>query len=113
MSRGATLLLPACEEKRPDEPGLREMRQARCPKQRPRVLVGGRPREGSGMTGASLLINGFGVLFVILNSFGLGLRLPVGRLLAQVAAHRKIALWALVINFVIIPLLFVAPLFPY
>jgi len=55
----------------------------------------------------SVLINGFGVLFVILNSFGLGLRLPIGRLLAQVTTHWKIAVWALVINFVVIPLLFV------
>ena len=47
------------------------------------------------------------MLFVILNSFGLGLRLPVGRLLAQVLAHRKIAVWVLVINFVIIPLVFI------
>ena len=56
---------------------------------------------------ASVLINGFGVLFVILNSFGLGLRLSVGKLLAEAFAHRKIAVWALVINFVIIPLLFI------
>ena len=55
-------------------------------------------------TTQSLLINGFGVLFVILNSFGLGLRLPIGKLLAQFVTHRKIAVWALVINFVIIPL---------
>src|SRR6476659_7818028 len=55
----------------------------------------------------SVLINGFGVLFVILNSFGLGLRLSVGKLLAHAFAHWKIAVWALVINFVIIPLLFV------
>ena len=53
------------------------------------------------------LINGFGVLFVILNSFGLGLRLAVGKLLAEAYAHWKIAVWALVINFVIIPLVFV------
>ena len=58
-------------------------------------------------SGTSVLINGFGVLFVILNSFGLGLRLPVGKLLAQAFAHWKIAVWALVINFVIIPLLFI------
>ena len=58
-------------------------------------------------SGTVVLINGFGVLFVILNSFGLGLRLPVGKLLAQVYTHRKIAAWALGINFVIIPLLFV------
>ena len=55
----------------------------------------------------SVLINGFGVLFVILNSFGLGLRLAVGKLLGEAFAHWKIAVWALVINFVIIPLLFI------
>jgi BASS family bile acid:Na+ symporter len=54
-----------------------------------------------------VLINGFGVLFVIFNAFGLGLKLPVGKLLAEAFAHWKIAVWALVINFVIIPLLFV------
>ena len=53
------------------------------------------------------LINGFGVLFVIFNAFGLGLRLPVGKLLASASAHWKIAVWVLVINFVIIPLLFI------
>ena len=58
-------------------------------------------------SGQSVLINGFGVLFVILNAFGLGLRLPVGKLLAEAFAHWKIAVWALVINFVIIPLLFI------
>lgn len=55
----------------------------------------------------SVLINGFGVLFVILNSFGLGLRLPVGKVLAQAFAHWRIAVWAVIINFLIIPLLFV------
>ncbi|PXW35908.1 UNVERIFIED_CONTAM: BASS family bile acid:Na+ symporter [Williamsia faeni] len=55
----------------------------------------------------SVLINGFGVLFVILNSFGLGLRLQIGKLLAQAISHWKIAALALVINFVIIPLLFI------
>ena len=58
-------------------------------------------------TSQSVLINGFGVLFVILNSFGLGLRLEVGKLLAEAFAHWKIAVWALVTNFVIIPLLFI------
>ena len=55
----------------------------------------------------SLLINGFGVLFVILNSFGLGLRLSVGKLLGEAFTHWKIAVWALVINFVVIPLVFI------
>ena len=54
-----------------------------------------------------VLINGFGVLFVILNSFGLGLRLSVGKLLGEAFTHWKIAVWALVINFVIIPLVFI------
>ncbi len=58
-------------------------------------------------SGEIVLINGFGVLFVILNAFGLGLRLQVGKLLSQAAAHWKVAVWALVINFVLIPLLFV------
>ena len=44
---------------------------------------------------------------MILNSFGLGLRLAVGKLLGEAFAHWKIAVWALVINFVIIPLLFI------
>ena len=34
-------------------------------------------------SGPSVLINGFRVFFVISNSFGLGLRLSVGKLLAQ------------------------------
>src|SRR6478672_9566149 len=55
----------------------------------------------------SVLINGFGVLFVILNAFGLGLRLSVGKLLGEAVAHRRIALWVLVINFVAIPLVFI------
>ena len=53
------------------------------------------------------LINGFGVLFVVFNAFGLGLRLPIGKVLAQAFAHWKIAVGVLAINFVIIPLLFV------
>jgi sodium bile acid symporter family protein len=55
----------------------------------------------------AVLINGFGTLFVIFNVFGLGLRLPVGKMLARAFSHWKIVLWALVINFVIIPLLFI------
>lgn len=58
-------------------------------------------------SGQSVLINGFGVLFVIVNTFGLGLRLSVGKLLAEAVAHWKIAVWALAINFAIIPLLFI------
>ena len=59
------------------------------------------------MSNQAVLINGFGVLFVILNAFALGLRLPIGKLLGQVVAHRKIAFWLLVINFVLIPTVFV------
>jgi BASS family bile acid:Na+ symporter len=55
----------------------------------------------------AVLINGFGVLFVILNALGLGLRIPFGKVLAQAGSHWEILVWALVINFVIIPLLFI------
>lgn len=55
----------------------------------------------------TVLINGFGVLFVILNSFGLGLRITVGHLLSQAFAQRKIVVCVIVVNFVLIPLLFV------
>lgn len=54
-----------------------------------------------------VLVNGFGLLFVILNSFALGLRLPVGKILAAFFAHWQIAVWALVVNFILIPLLFI------
>ncbi len=66
-----------------------------------------RPWKGSEMSQSVVLINGFGVLFVILNAFGLGLRLSVGKMLAQAVAHRKIAVWVLVINFAVIPLVFI------
>ena len=42
-----------------------------------------------------------------MNSFALGLRLPVGKLLAGAFSHWKIAVCALVINLVVIPLLFI------
>ena len=58
-------------------------------------------------SGEIVLINGFGVLFVILNAFGLGLRLPIGKILGEAAAHWKIVVWALVVNFVLIPVLFI------
>jgi bile acid:Na+ symporter, BASS family len=61
----------------------------------------------STQSSSSMLINGFGLLFVILNAFGLGLRLEVGKHLARSLAHWKIAVWALVTNFVVIPLLFI------
>jgi BASS family bile acid:Na+ symporter len=70
---------------------------------------GADPVEGSMATQPSqtVLINGFGLLFVMFNALGLGLRLPVGKVLADAFAHWKIALSALVMNFVVIPLIFV------
>ncbi len=56
---------------------------------------------------AVVLVNGFGLLFVMLNSFGLGLRLPVGKILAPFFAHWQIAVAVLVVNFVLIPLVFI------
>lgn len=50
-----------------------------------------------------ILINGYGVLFVVLNAFGLGMRLPIGKLLAQAFTHWKIALLTLAVNFLVIP----------
>ena len=51
----------------------------------------GYSRGGAEMlVGEVALINGFGVLFVILNALGLGLRLPVGDVLAQAFAQWKI-----------------------
>ena len=44
-------------------------------------------------SGQTVLINGFELLFVIVNAFGLGLRLSVGKLLAQAFAHWKVAAW--------------------
>ena len=46
-------------------------------------------------------------MLVVLNSFGLGLRLPIGELLGQALAHRRIAGWLLVINFIVIPVVFI------
>ncbi len=43
----------------------------------------------------------------ILNTLALGLRLPFGRLLAHFFTQWQIAVWVLVINFIIIPLLFI------
>ena len=69
-----------------------------------RLLVG---RDRMPQSSETALINGFGVLFVIFNAFGLGLRLPIGKVLAQAFAHWKIAAGVLAINFVIIPLVFI------
>jgi BASS family bile acid:Na+ symporter len=56
---------------------------------------------------AVIVVNGFGLLFVILNTFALGLQIPFGRLLASYVAQWQIAVWILVINFIIIPLIFI------
>lgn len=61
----------------------------------------------SSQTSSNLLINVFGVSFVILNAFGLGLRLPVGKQLALALSHWKLAVSALITNLVVIPLLFI------
>lgn len=56
---------------------------------------------------AVVVVNGFGLLFAILNTFAMGLRIPFGRLLTHFFAQWRIAVWMLVINFIIIPLLFI------
>jgi bile acid:Na+ symporter, BASS family len=56
---------------------------------------------------ALVVCNSLGLLFVILNSLALGLRIQVGQLLAQFFAQWRIAVWVLVINFVVMPLLLI------
>jgi bile acid:Na+ symporter, BASS family len=53
------------------------------------------------------LITAFGLLFVIANSLGLGLRLPVGQLLANFFHNWQLAVRVLVINFIILPALII------
>ena len=48
------------------------------------------------------VIIAFGLLFVIMNSLGLGLSLKVGQMLADFFRQRKLAAWVLLINFVIL-----------
>jgi BASS family bile acid:Na+ symporter len=48
------------------------------------------------------VIIAFGLLFVILNSLGLGLSLKVGQILADFFRQWKLAAWVLLINFVIL-----------
>ncbi|NMO93989.1 bile acid:sodium symporter [Actinomycetospora sp. TBRC 11914] len=54
-----------------------------------------------------VVINSFGLLFAIANSFTLGLRIEVGRVLAHFFANWRLATWVLVINFVVLPALIV------
>jgi BASS family bile acid:Na+ symporter len=53
------------------------------------------------------MIKAFGLLFVMGNSFGLGLRLPVGHLVAEHLRHWQLAARVLLINFVILPALII------
>jgi|GEM_PF-2669214 len=54
-----------------------------------------------------IMIIAFGLLFVITNSLALGLRLQVGQLLAHFFQTWKLAVWVLLINFVILPALII------
>lgn len=54
-----------------------------------------------------IVINSFGLLFVITNSFTLGLRLQVGRILAHFLQRWQLAVRVLVVNFVILPALII------
>jgi bile acid:Na+ symporter, BASS family len=53
------------------------------------------------------IINSFGLLFVITNTFGLGLRLQIGHILAHFFQHWQLAVRVLVINFVVLPALII------
>ena len=51
----------------------------------------------------SNVIIAFGLLFVITNALGLGLKLQIGQMLAHFFRQGKLAVWVLLINFVILP----------
>lgn len=53
------------------------------------------------------VINSFGLLFAILNSFTLGLRLPIARILEHFFRDWQLAARVLLINFVILPALII------
>lgn len=53
------------------------------------------------------IINSLGLLFVITNSFALGLRLQVGQILAHFFQNWQLATRVLIINFVILPALII------
>src|ERR671923_728823 len=53
------------------------------------------------------VINAFGLLFVITNSFALGLRLQIGQILAHFFQDWQLAVRVLIINFVILPALII------
>jgi BASS family bile acid:Na+ symporter len=55
-----------------------------------------------------IVIITFGLLFVILNSLTLGLSVHVGQILAHFFQNWQLALWTLVFNFIVIPLLVIA-----
>jgi bile acid:Na+ symporter, BASS family len=52
-----------------------------------------------------VVVNALGLLFAITNSFTLGLRVRVGRVLEDFFHHRRLAVMVLVVNFVIVPAL--------
>ena len=54
-----------------------------------------------------VLINSFGLLFVMTNSLALGLRLHIGQILAHFFQQWKLAVWVILINFVILPALII------
>jgi bile acid:Na+ symporter, BASS family len=58
-------------------------------------------------TTVNTLIIAFGLLFVSTNTLALGLRVEVGQLLAHFFQHWKVAVWVLLINFVILPALII------
>ncbi len=54
-----------------------------------------------------IVINSFGLLFVIVNMLSLGLRAHIGQILAHFFQQWKLAVWVLLINFVILPALII------
>lgn len=59
------------------------------------------------MTTTQTMITAFGLLFVIGNSLGLGLKLQIGQMLAEFFRQWRLAALVLLINFVILPALII------
>lgn len=58
-------------------------------------------------SGINTVIIAFGILFVITNSFLLGLRIKIGEILRHFFSHWRLAVRVLLVNFVILPILII------
>jgi bile acid:Na+ symporter, BASS family len=91
----ALLTVPSISDLAPDTLALTNVKCPPCGR-----FTG---EDGADVTTTQTMIKAFGLLFVIGNSLGLGLRLQVGHMLAEHLRHWQLAVRVLLINFVILP----------